>query len=363
MNAAATATVAHPAAPASGASRAPSPPPHCTFEPEDWQLLARHWYPVARSADVGEHPEKLMLLDEPLVAYRVHGEVVVARDVCPHRGVPLSMGSHDGEGVVCAYHGLRFGSGGRCNRIPAHPAQSAPAKLNLTTYPSVERYGLIWTCLAPASGEDAPGIPEMSCWEAPGFVQVVCPPFDIAAFAGRQVEGFLDVAHFAWVHTDTFANPDEQEVPNYQTAETPHGFIADYYSQVSNYARGSGFDDPPGFVWLRHFEAHLPFTATLTIHFPEGRRQVIMNAASPVSALKTRLFVPITRDVNTHLTEADVQAFNLRIFEEDRRMVEAQKPERLPLDMALEGHIPADRSSIAYRRGLKRMGFGRFFLV
>jgi len=53
----------------------------------------------------------------------------------------------------------------------------------------------------------------------------------------------------------------------------------------------------------------------------------------------------------------------LRIFEEDRLMVETQRPESLPLDLTLEAHIPADKSSIAYRRGLKKMGFGEFFLV
>ncbi len=42
-------------------------------------------------------------------------------------------------------------------------------------------------------------------------------------------------------------------------------------------------------------------------------------------------------------------------------MVENQRPETLPLDLTTEAHIPADRSSIAYRRGLKRLGFGEFF--
>lgn len=55
--------------------------------------------------------------------------------------------------------------------------------------------------------------------------------------------------------------------------------------------------------------------------------------------------------------------FNRRVFEEDRLMVETQRPENLPSDMTLEAHIPADRSSIAYRRSLKKMGFGEFFLV
>jgi len=53
----------------------------------------------------------------------------------------------------------------------------------------------------------------------------------------------------------------------------------------------------------------------------------------------------------------------LRVFEEDREVVESQVPETLPLEFGWEAHIPADRSSMAYRRGLKRMGFGRSFLV
>lgn len=341
----------------------PALPPHCTFDEADWRLLAQHWYPVALSEDIGEAPSKATLLDASLVLYRIDGEVVVARDVCPHRGVPLSMGTHDGQGLVCPYHGLRFGSYGKCNRIPASPSQAVPAKLHLLTYASVERYGLVWTCLAPADPNAAPNIPELPHWDDADFVPVVCPPFDIAGFAGRQLEGFIDVAHFAWIHTDTFADPGNQTVPDYQTQETEHGFEAHYYSDMSNYAKDSGFDDPEGFVWLRHFAVHLPFTAVLTIHFPDGKLQHIMNAASPVSARKTRLFVPITRNVNKQLSDQDIKDFNLRVFEEDRQMVEVQQPERLPLDLTFEAHIPADRSSIAYRRGLKRMGFGDFFLV
>lgn len=338
-------------------------PPHCSFDEADWRLLAKHWYPIALSEAISQAPAKARLLDEELVIYRVDGEIVVARDVCPHRGVPLSMGAHDGQGLVCPYHGLRFGAKGHCNRIPASPNQAIPAKLRLLTYPSVERYGLVWTCLAPEDASAPPNIPDLPHWDDTDFVQVVCPAFDIAGFAGRQLEGFIDVAHFAWIHTDTFADPENQTVPDYQTQETPQGFEAHYYSDMSNYAKGSGFDDPEGFVWLRHFAVHLPFTAVLSIHFPDGKLQHIMNAASPVSARQTRLFVPIVRNVNKQLPAQDIKDFNLRVFNEDRLMVEVQKPERLPLDLTLEAHIPADRSSIAYRRGLKRMGFGDFFLV
>lgn len=340
----------------------PTPPAHCTFEPDDWLRLARQWHPVARSCDITGAPGKAVLLDEQLVVYRIHGKVVVARDVCPHRGVPLTLGFHDEEGVVCPYHGLRFGEDGRCNRIPSSPGQPIPAKLNLISYQAEERFGLIWVCIAPDADNPSP-LPSMPHWDDVGFQQINCPGFEVDGFAGRQVEGFLDVAHFAWVHTETFADPNNQVVPAYNPVETDTGFAVDYWSSVSNFAADSPQQAPEGFEWLRHFEMHLPFTATLTIHFPGESRLVIMNAASPVSARKTRMFAPITRNFDLHVPVEDVHAFNLKVFEEDRLMVETQKPERLPLDLALEAHIPADRSSIAYRRGLKRMGFGEFFLV
>jgi vanillate O-demethylase monooxygenase subunit len=86
-----------------------------------------------------------------------------------------------------------------------------------------------------------------------------------------------------------------------------------------------------------------------------------MNAASPVSARVTRLFVPIARNFDKDLPVQQVYDFNRLIFEEDKAIVESQQPEWLPLDPLAEFHIMADRSSIAYRRALRKMGFDQFF--
>ena len=338
-------------------------PRNSTFDPDDWLILARHWYPVALAREITGKPVGTRLLDQPLVVYRIGGEVVVAVDICPHRGVPISLGTLTEHGVVCAYHGLRFGAGGRCNHIPAHPARGIPERMHLTTFPSVERYGLIWTCLRPDdAGSAANTIPDMPHWNEDGFQQIVCPWIDIFGFAGRQMEGFLDVAHFAFVHTATFGDANNAEVPLYQAKPTSDGFEAEYWSNVGNYPIGVEQRGVPDFLWLRHFRCHLPFTATLEIHFPGTDRLVIMNAASPVSAKVTRLFAPIARNFDTDLPVQDVYDFNQRVFEEDKAIVEAQKPECLPLDPLLEAHIPADRSSMAYRRGLRDMGLSRFFI-
>ena len=336
-------------------------PRNCTFHSEDWAILARHWYPIALARDLGDRPLAAKLLDAPLVLYRAGGRTVVADDICPHRGVPLSMGAQTDDGVVCAYHGLRFGADGRCNHVPAHPDRAIPPRLHVRTYPCIERYGLVWTCLRADAGAE-PAVCPMPHWDDAGFQQIVCPSIDIFGFAGRQIEGFLDVAHFAFVHTATFGDANNAAVPLYNPVRTATGFEVEYRSTVGNYPIGVSDRGRPGFEWLRHFTAFLPFTATLTVHFPDDARLVIMNAASPVSARVTRLFAPIGRNFDTDLPVQDVYDFNRRVFEEDKAIVEAQMPECLPLDPMLEAHIPADRSSMAYRRGLRDIGLSRFFI-
>jgi len=202
----------------------------------------------------------------------------------------------------------------------------------------------------------------MEHWDETGFQQINCPSIDIAAFAGRQVEGFLDVAHFGFVHAATFGDPGNTVVPDYNPVGHDRGFSVDYWSTVSNYPHGSKVA-PPGFRWLRHFNVDLPFTATLVVHFPGGAHLNIMNAAAPVSARMTRMFSPIARDFDTDMPVQDVYDFNQRIFEEDRAIVEVQKPENLPLNPKLEVNIPADRSSVAYRRGLRDLGLSQFFIA
>ncbi len=334
-------------------------PRNCTFDADDWLKLARHWYPVALSRDITSAPTAATLLDAPLVIYRAGGEVVVANDICPHRGVPLSMGRADGDGIACVYHGLRFGQSGRCAKIPAQPETAPiPAKLHLATYPAIEQYGLIWTCLLP---DGKTSIPNMPHWNDAGFRQFVLPSFDIFAFAGRQIEGFLDLAHYGFVHSTTFGDPNNVIVEPYVPVPNDVGFEVEYYSTLGNFPEGLRHLEPPGHRWLRHFHVHLPFTGTINIHYPGVERLVIMNAASPVSARHTRLFSPITRNFDTDVSEQDVTDYNFRVFNEDKAIVEAQRPENLPLDLTLEAHIAADRSSIAYRRALREMGLSQFF--
>ncbi|HEY9138238.1 MAG TPA: aromatic ring-hydroxylating dioxygenase subunit alpha [Terriglobus sp.] len=343
----------------SDTAQSPTLPRDCTFTEADWLALAPHWYPVAFSHEVQDKPYAARLLDERVVVYRLsNGSIAAAKDICYHRGAPLSLGWVEGDEIVCKYHGLRYNASGQCTCIPAHPNGPISQRLKLHMLRAQEAFGLVWVQLI---ANDSATLPDMDEWSDPDYLPVLPNSVLMSASAGRQMEGFLDVSHFAFVHEETFGEVENPEVPDYPVTKTPTGFVADYISTVSNYSKGFKHLNPPGFLWRRRFETYLPFTAKLTVFFPNDGQLHILNCASPVSARKTRLFVPICRNFDK---DAPLQAtldFNHQVFAEDQAIVEQQYPEDLPLDLQAEAHFPADRSSIAYRKGLAAMGLGRSF--
>jgi phenylpropionate dioxygenase-like ring-hydroxylating dioxygenase large terminal subunit len=328
-------------------------PPESSYQPEDWAILSRHWYPVARIDEIGDTPFAATLLDVKLVIYRAASGIVIARDSCPHRGVPLSLGAVVRGELVCPYHGLSFAADGRCTRIPAQPDITPSARLSVRVFPAVQHLGLVWTCLAADGPPTLPPLPE---WDDPSYETILPPYIDIAGSPARQVEGFIDVAHFAFVHEKAFADPENVVVPSYETEITAFGLRSNYISDISNYPKGLQHLAPPDFQWLRAFEVYAPFCAKLTVHFPGTQRYHILNVASPVSTRKTRLFVPIARNFDTLGSVESILAFNAQIFAEDAAIVQTQRPVMLDAKTAEEEHFAADRSSVTYRRVLKQMG-------
>ncbi len=334
-------------------------PRGCTFSSSDWDAIAPFWFPIAFSHDVTDSPVAATLLDQRLVVWRTSQGVSVANDLCLHRGVPMSMGHIKNNQLICKYHGFHYDASGACTLIPANPQASIPARLCLKTYPVREAYGLVWTTLT-GDGSDA-NLPHLPEWDSPDHQPILPDSLDINAAVGRQMEGFLDVAHFAWVHHEAFASRDNPEVPPYTVTPMPHGLRAEYLSTVSNFPKALQDRAPADFQWLRVFDVFLPFAAILRVHFPEGGRLCILNAPSPVSARKTRLFSPLCRNFDQDQPLEPVYEFNRQIFTEDQEIVEAQYPEDLPLDLRTECHIEADKTSIAYRRGLAKLGLSKTY--
>ena len=121
-------------------------------------LLRNLWYLAlpARGVRRGGAFAKVVL-GEPILFGRDHeGSVFALRDICPHRGIPLSDGSFDGREVMCCYHGWRFDTQGRCTEIPSlvEGQNLNLSRIKVRRYPCREVQGNIWIYMG---GGEEPG--------------------------------------------------------------------------------------------------------------------------------------------------------------------------------------------------------------
>jgi len=160
------------------------------------------WYMAALAA--GFRPggmRREMLLGEPVVIGRMKsGEWFALRDICPHRGVPLSAGKILPENTVeCPYHGWRFRGDGICSAIPSlvEGQDLDPGRIKVRSYPVREQDGLVWVYVA-AKGEapatEPPRVPVENAVPRWTEIQTFHCSIDHA------VIGLMDPAHGPYVH-------------------------------------------------------------------------------------------------------------------------------------------------------------------
>src|SRR3954452_11676137 len=316
------------------------------------------WHPVAQSTDLGAGtPLAADLLGEALVLWRDgDGAPHAFLDLCIHRGTALSLGTVEGDEIVCAYHGWRYRTDGACTRIPQlTDATKVPAKARATAFTCRERYGFVWVVL----GEPRFDLPEVPELEDPAWATVFCGPYTWACDASRQVENFTDFGHFPFVHPGLLGDPERPVVPGH-TVET-QGHVL-HYDIVRPEATAN--EDSPVFgnevvvapERRSRYELHLPYTIVLRLGWGGQAGMVYFFACRPEGPERTTGFLAIARNYNLDQPDSVLQEFEDVIFEQDRRIVESQRPERVPFDLADELHLTFDAVAVAYRRAMRANG-------
>lgn len=163
------------------------------------------WYmaTLARNVRPGAMT-RILLLGEPVVIGRMrNGEAFALRDICPHRGVPLSAGRVLSENTVeCPYHGWRFGKDGGCTLIPSLVGGEAVEASNIAVraYPVREQDGLIWVYVAEPGHENLPPRTEPPKAGVPNAKPRWVESQTFACGIDHAVIGLMDPAHAPYVH-------------------------------------------------------------------------------------------------------------------------------------------------------------------
>lgn len=124
--------------------------------------LPGFWSPVCFAHEVrADRPMAATIRGHGLILQRDgDGRPRALEDRCPHRGVPLSIGSCEFAGTVsCRYHGWTFDLADGGLRAALTDGADSPIvgqrAVAVPTYPAVEAAGLVWVYL---DGDDPPPI-------------------------------------------------------------------------------------------------------------------------------------------------------------------------------------------------------------
>lgn len=196
------------------------------------------WYAAARCAELEQRLLARKICGKAVVMFRrSDGEVSALEDACWHRLVPLSMGSLEGDTVVCAYHGLKFNGQGRCTFMPSQETINPSARVR--SYPVTERYGFAWLWMGDPALADPALVPDQHWNDDPAWLGVGNYAYIKSDFR-LFLDNLMDLTHETFVHASSIGADAVAETP----FDVTHG---DSTVTVTRWMKG--VEAPP--FWLR----------------------------------------------------------------------------------------------------------------
>jgi phenylpropionate dioxygenase-like ring-hydroxylating dioxygenase large terminal subunit len=299
--------------------------------------FANVWTPVAMATALsGDRPLAVQVASVRLVLFRgPEGKPAALVDRCVHRGVALSLGRIESHCLECPFHGWRYDTQGRVVHVPWNPDAKLPT-LRARVVPARELAGQIW--IHTSFDADPPDEPQVHEWVASPGVRVAGISVDWNVHWTRAMENMLDWPHLPFVHTNTIGrglvgkSGGRMDV---EIEDQPWGFRT--RTRIDGEPRPGMLD----FRWPNQMNLH--------ISLPK-RRLLLMAACVPIDADRTRMLLVAARDfLRWPLLDRFFNRTNLRIANQDKRILESSQPPRVP-DQRDEKSVRTDGPVLRFRK-------------
>jgi len=178
--------------------------------PANWPN--NQWYVAGWDYEIDQTPLARTICREPVMLYRRFDRSIVAmRDACPHRLLPLSLGTKEGDNIRCRYHGLLINSDGQGIEMPMKHDPVARSAC-VQTYPVVEQHRFVWIWIGDAAKADPALIPNFWPCSHPdwafdgGYYRIACD-------YRLMIDNIMDLSHQTHVHPGSIGQSQVGETP------------------------------------------------------------------------------------------------------------------------------------------------------
>ncbi|MCE7896117.1 MAG: aromatic ring-hydroxylating dioxygenase subunit alpha [Gammaproteobacteria bacterium PRO8] len=330
-------------------------------------MYINFWYPMVRSEDLSpDKPEKVKVLGLNFAVFRdSEGVARTLSDTCTHRGGSLS-GPWElptqprivNGCVVCPYHGWEFGGDGECkNSYGTKP----PARAKVDSYPTVEKYGIVFAFLGDLPENERPPMIDVKEWGQPEWRANSVLVLDVPYYYERSIENGIDPAHNEFVHPThghSAINRETYKVREHDVVEGDQKlgivFRHRYAAPGLKHETWKGVDAPAADIYAGT-ETFGPNAMITQIEVAPGKmfRQYFIE--QPVDDNRTRIFFVNMRNFLLDAkNDGPIHARNKVIAQQDIEILSEVYPLRTPISSTKEVHMPADKAVVGYREWLAK---------
>jgi vanillate O-demethylase monooxygenase subunit len=296
------------------------------------------WYPAGWDCEIGNKPLARTICGENLVLYRGgDGKAVALHDACPHRLLPLSLGTVVGNGIRCGYHGMVLDGNGQCTQMPgqSHAAQ----RFAVRRYPVVERYRFVWVWIGDAEKADPAQLPDFWFCEDPAWT------FDGGTYHMNcnyqlAIDNLMDLTHETFVHPTSIGQAEIAEAPIDTRIEGKEVVVERWMHGIQpppfwrNFLKRDGAVDRwqicrfalPAHVTI---DVGVALAETGARHgdYSQGVRGMVVDALAPAGEDSCWYFWGMARnfDIADHNLTQELKASQGEVFREDVVVLEAQQ--------------------------------------
>jgi phenylpropionate dioxygenase-like ring-hydroxylating dioxygenase large terminal subunit len=334
-------------------------------------MYINFWYPMVRSEDLGpDKPEKAKVLGLNFVIFRdSEGNARTLSDTCTHRGGSLAGPWELSDRprivngcVVCPYHGWEFGGDGECKNIPSIGyGTKPPARAKVDSYPTVEKYGIVFAFLGDLPENERPPLIQVKEWDDPKWRANTVLVLDVPYYYERSIENGIDPAHNEFVHPTHGHSAINRETYKVRDHDVVDGeqklgmmFKHRYAAPGLKGETWKNVNAPPAEIFAGT-ETFGPNAMITEIEVAPGMKFRQYFIEQPVDDNRTRIFFINMRSFMLEAkNDGPIHARNKVIAQQDIEILSDLYPLRTPISNTKEVLMPADKAVVGYRDWLRK---------